>query len=251
MARGRYSPSQSSSIISASSRFAWPVRPPRHSRHGALDGGAVQDRARSGVRVEQQLVDERRRRSAPTQAPTASLKKPRLRLSSTKSGTWSRAASRSTCLPCSRRTLCARRDARAELHQLVVEERHPHLERAGHRGAVEVGEHVVDQAEPRVQVERGLERRGAGRAGQAPAQHAPRRRRRARRARRRTGRRAGRVHEAARREQAGDRIGGLQGVGEPAGAAGPAAQRRGRRRPAQRARHAAPGSASDATRCLR
>ena len=67
--------------------------------------------------------------------------------------------------------LVAGRDARAELHELVVEERHAHLERAGHRGAVEVGEHVVDQAEPRVQVERGLERRGAGGAGQAAAQH--------------------------------------------------------------------------------
>ena len=59
------------------------------------------------------------------------------------------------------------------------------------------------------------------------------------------------VHEAARREQPGDRVGRLQGVHEPAGAARAVAQR-GRR--ALRAADPARGpsvSASDATRCLR
>ena len=48
----------------------------------------------------------------------------------------------------------------------MIEERHAHLERAGHRGAVEVGEHVVHEPEPRVEEQRGLERGRARRLGQ-------------------------------------------------------------------------------------
>ena len=43
--------------------------------------------------------------------------------------------------------------------ELVVEERHAHLERMRHRGAVEVVEHVVDEPELGVENERGRERR--------------------------------------------------------------------------------------------
>ena len=68
--------------------------------------------------------------------------------------------------------MCPSGSSRAELDELVVEERHADLERARHRGAVEVGEHVVDEAEPRVEVERGLERRRPRRARQPAAQHA-------------------------------------------------------------------------------
>ncbi len=85
-----------------------------------------------------------------------------------------------------------RGDARAQLDQLVVEERHADLERAGHRRAVEVGEHVVDQRRA-VRPGRGRPR-AARRRGRRPACRGQRarRRRRARPARRRTARRAGR-----------------------------------------------------------
>jgi hypothetical protein len=46
----------------------------------------------------------------------------------------------------------------------VVQERHPHLEGVGHGGAVEVLQHVVDQGEPPVEVERGRERVAAAAA---------------------------------------------------------------------------------------
>ena len=52
----------------------------------------------------------------------------------------------------------AARDRGAELDELVVEERHPHLERMRHRGAVEVVEHVVDERELRVEIQRLRER---------------------------------------------------------------------------------------------
>ena len=67
-----------------------------------------------------------------------------------------------------------RRNAGAELDQLVVEERHAHLERVRHRGAVEVVEHVVDQPELCIDVERRWQRvvrqgrQGAGAKRGAP-----------------------------------------------------------------------------------
>ena len=51
-----------------------------------------------------------------------------------------------------------RRDRRAELDDVVVEERDAHLERVRHRRAVEVVEHVVDEPELGVEVERRRER---------------------------------------------------------------------------------------------
>src|SRR5438094_2125137 len=50
------------------------------------------------------------------------------------------------------------RDAGAVLDDLVVEEGDAHLERAGHRGAIEVLEHVVDERESAVEVEGGGQR---------------------------------------------------------------------------------------------
>ena len=140
------------------------------------------------------------------------------------------------------------RDARRQLDELVVEERHADLERAGHRGAVEVGEHVVDEPEPGVEVERGLERRGsrarpASRlrstasaapacSASAPPNSSPRR--------------SGR-HEA--RSVASTRVTGsrrLQRLGEPA-ARGPG--RGAARRPRRRA--AGPAAGSSARRATR
>ncbi len=54
--------------------------------------------------------------------------------------------------------LQVRRDRRAVLDDLVVEERHAHLERVRHRHPVEVVEHVVRQGELRVDEERRRER---------------------------------------------------------------------------------------------
>ena len=55
---------------------------------------------------------------------------------------------------------------------MVVEKRHAHLERVGHRGTVEVVEHVVDKPELGVEIER--RRQGiVGHAAEPVAQHPP------------------------------------------------------------------------------
>ena len=176
--------------------------------------------------------------SAPTQLPTASLKKPRLRFVEHEVRHVAARGEPQHVLALEPAHLVPRRDARAQLDQLVVEERHAHLERAGHRGAVEVGEHVVHQAEPRVQVERGLERRGARGAGQPAVENAPPRRPRARRARRRRGRRAGR-RARSRSRRAGARPGRGPGARRPGAPARPGPWRSAA---AAAPRAAAPGS---------
>ena len=147
-----------------------------------------------------------------------------------------------------RRTLSEARDAGAELDDVVVEERHPDLERVRHRRAVEVVEHVVHQAELRVEVEAssgGPGRRRPPRVRRACA--APRRRRgRPRAPRARLARSAG-AHVAVHREVAVDRVAAGERPAQPpqllraaraarprpgrrAGAGGPTTRRRSPRR---------------------
>ena len=171
MARGRYSAEpelEHHQRRAAGSRAR--ARPPRHSITALLDHLAVDHRGVGGVADRAAAAPRAAPSSAATQDPTASLKKPRLRLSSTNVGHVVASGEAQHVLALQPAHLVVGRDAGAQLHELVVEERHAHLERARHRGAVEVGEHVVHQAETGVQVERGLERRRAGRVGQPAAQ---------------------------------------------------------------------------------
>jgi hypothetical protein len=113
------------------------------------------------------------------------------------------------------------------------------LEQARHRRAVEVGQQAVDQAEPGVHVQRGLERGGARRVDQRPA-HRPLggagmlRERACEQLAAQVGMDVARGREHPRRG-----VAGLERVGEPPGAARTAAQHGGGAR-AHDAGHALP-----------
>ncbi len=160
-------------MISASSSGAWLASPARHSRTAASTTAPVDDRGVARVRA--------RSRIGPTTAPP-SAREPRadrlveeaaLALASARSrGRAPWPPSRRTCLPWSRCTLWrVGIVAHSSTNSWSRNGTRTSSEHAIER-AVEVREHVVDEAELRVEVERRLERRRAGRAREVPAQHA-------------------------------------------------------------------------------
>ena len=158
-ARGRKEESQTSSMRIASNRRA-------SARSGA--SAWRRTRLRTTSRIEdlgvvrlrrQQVLGDRAAAWSRNQPSTDSAKKPILRLSMIRSGRSPRDARLSRYFVVSRRTLSPCGMPRAVLDHLVIEERHPNLQGVRHRGAVEVVEHVVDERQLRVDVQRRGKRR--------------------------------------------------------------------------------------------